>query len=44
MNIFTFKIRFNDGATITRTEWGKNRRDALKTIQSIYPAGSYCLV
>lgn len=36
MSMFKIHIRFPDGAHIERTEWGKNRRDALKTIESIY--------
>jgi len=36
MSMFKIHIRFPDGAHIERVEWGKNRRDALKTIESIY--------
>lgn len=36
MRIWKIRIRFNDGALIERTEWGKSRKDALKTIASIY--------
>jgi hypothetical protein len=36
MSMFKIHIRFPDGAHIERAEWGKNRRDALKTIESIY--------
>jgi len=36
MSMFKIHIQFPDGAHIERTEWGKNRRDALKTIESIY--------
>lgn len=36
MSMYKIHIRFPDGAHIERTEWGKNRRDALKTIESIY--------
>jgi len=36
MRTWKIRIRFNDGAQIERVEWGKNRRDALKTIESIY--------
>nr|DAH72126.1 MAG TPA: hypothetical protein [Caudoviricetes sp.] len=36
MNIFTFLLRFNSGEIIKRTEWGRSRYDALKTLKSIY--------
>lgn len=36
MDIFTFNVMFPDGAQIQRTEWGKSRHDALKTLMSIY--------
>ena len=37
MSIHTFHIRFrNDGAHLIRTEWGKSRKDALKTLYGIY--------
>ena len=36
MSMFKIRIRFNDGAQIERTEWGKSRKDALATIASIY--------
>lgn len=36
MRTWKIRIRFNDGAQIERVEWGKSRRDALKTISSIY--------
>jgi len=36
MSMFKIHIKFPDGAHIERTEWGKNRNDALKTIESIY--------
>ena len=36
VSVHTFTIRFNDGAHITRSEWGRSRKDALKTLRSIY--------
>ena len=36
MSMFKIHIRFPDGAHIERTEWGKSRKDAIKTIASIY--------
>lgn len=37
MSMFTITIRFKtDGACITRTEWGRRRRDAIRTLESIY--------
>lgn len=36
MSVHTFHIRFNDGAHLIRSEWGRNRRDALKTLYNIY--------
>ena len=36
MSMFKFVIQFPDGARLDRTEWGKNRNDALKTIKSVY--------
>lgn len=36
MSTWKIRIRFNDGAQIERVEWGKSRKDALKTIASIY--------
>ena len=36
MSMHKIRIQFPDGAQIERVEWGKNRRDALKTIESIY--------
>ena len=36
MSMFKIHIRFPDGAHIERAEWGKSRKDALKTIASIY--------
>lgn len=41
MKIFTFVIRFKDGAHIQRSEWGRTRRQALKTLESVYGAGSF---
>lgn len=35
MEIYTFKIKIN-GEIFARTEWGNNRRDALKTLWGIY--------
>ena len=36
MSMHKIRIRFPNGAQIERVEWGKNRKDALKTIASIY--------
>ena len=36
MSMHKIRIQFPDGAQIERIEWGKNRKDALKTIASIY--------
>lgn len=36
MRTWKIQIRFPDGVHIERTEWGKSRKDALKTIASIY--------
>lgn len=36
MDLHTFEIVFPDGAHIRRTEWGRTRHDALKTIKSVY--------
>jgi len=44
MSIYTFTIRFKDGAYLRRTEWGKNRRDALKTLESIYGKNSFLVI
>lgn len=35
MKIYTFTVIVN-GETFTRTEWGKNRKDALKTLWGVY--------
>lgn len=35
MKIYTFTVKVN-GEIFTRTEWGKNRKDALKTLWGIY--------
>ena len=44
MSIHTFVIQFRDGARIKRTEWGRTRRQALKTLESIYGAGNFVVV
>lgn len=36
MSVHTIHIRFRDGAHLVRSEWGKTRRDAIKTLESIY--------
>lgn len=36
MNTFKFRIQFPDGAMIERTEWGKTRKAAFKTLCGIY--------
>lgn len=36
MKVWKLKIRFNDGAYLERAEWGKTKKDALKTLKSIY--------
>lgn len=36
MSIFSFLLRFNNGEVIKRTEWGRSRYDAIKTLNSIY--------
>ena len=44
MSIHTFVIRFHDGAFVRRTEWGKTRKSALKTLESIYGKGNFVVV
>lgn len=44
MKIFTFVIRFHDGAHIQRSEWGRTRKQALKTLESIYGAENFQIV
>lgn len=44
MSIYTFVIQFLDGARIQRTEWGRTRKQALKTLESIYGAGAFIVV
>ena len=44
MSIFTFVIRFSDGARVQRTEWGKTRKGALRTLESIYGKGNFVVV
>ena len=44
MKIHTFVIRFKDGAHIQRSEWGRTRKQALKTLESIYGADSFVVV
>lgn len=36
MKVWKLKIRFNDGAYLERAEWGKTKKEALKTLRSIY--------
>lgn len=37
MNIYTITIQFiEDKHCITRTEWGRRREDAIKTLEGIY--------
>ena len=36
MKIHTFKLRLSNGETITRSEWGRTRKSALRTIWGIY--------
>lgn len=45
MNIYTITIQFiSDHKCITRTEWGKRRADAIKTLESIYGKSSFKVV
>ena len=44
MSIHTFTIQFHDGARLTRCEWGKTRRDALRTLWGIYGKESFKVV
>lgn len=45
MSIHTFVIRFlSDGACIQRTEWGRTRKQALKTLESIYGQGTFVVL
>lgn len=36
MKTYTFNLRFRNGEKIKRTEWGRSRYDAVKTLMSIY--------
>lgn len=36
MSMHKFTIMFPDGARLDRCEWGKSRKDALKTLIGIY--------
>ena len=36
MKTYTFNLRFKNGKKIKRTEWGRSRYDAVKTLMSIY--------
>ena len=36
MKTYTFNLRFKNGERIKRTEWGRSRYDAVKTLMSIY--------
>lgn len=44
MSIHTFVIQFRDGARIKRAEWGRTRKQALKTLESIYGVGNFVVV
>lgn len=45
MSIHTVTIQFiSDKRCITRTEWGRRRADAIKTLESIYGKGSFVVV
>ena len=45
MKTFTFEIKFlSDGARRIRTEWGRTRRQALKTLEGIYGAESFVVL
>lgn len=45
MAVFTFEIKFlSDGAHLIRTEWGKTRKQALRTIESIYGRETFVVV
>lgn len=45
MSIHTFTIRFlSDGAYRVRSEWGRTRAQALRTIESIYGKGTFVVV
>lgn len=41
MSVHTFMIRHINGEIFTRSEWGRNRRDAIKTLESIYGKGNF---
>lgn len=36
MKIHTFKIQLANGEVFSRTEWGKTRKSALRTLWGIY--------
>lgn len=36
MSVHTFKIRLANGEKFTRSEWGRTRKSALRTIWGIY--------
>jgi hypothetical protein len=45
MSIHTITIRFiSDNRCITRTEWGRRRQDAIKTLESIYGKGNFVVI
>lgn len=45
MSIHTFIIRFiSDGACVQRTEWGRTRKQALKTLEGIYGKDTFVVV
>lgn len=45
MSIHTFTIRFlSDGAYRVRSEWGRTRAQALRTIEGIYGKGTFVVV
>jgi hypothetical protein len=44
MSIHTFEIRFHDGAHLIRSEWGRTRKQALKTLEGIYGKGNFVVI
>jgi hypothetical protein len=44
MSIHTFRIQFADGAQIKRSEWGRTRKQALQTLESIYGKGTFIVL
>lgn len=44
-SIFTVTIQFiEDKRCITRTEWGRRRQDAIKTLEGIYGKENFIIV